>query len=497
MGFDKIIVLDDELIIRKSLEEQLRRRRYSVASASNLQEVFALLEKDHFDLIFADVSLPDGDGRELLDHFAERPEAPLVVMITGNASVESAVECMRKGAFDYLIKPFSSDQIEVLLKKAESFSQMVKVNRFYATSSSDTSDTELLGRSRHIQQLRRLIQRVAKTEATVLITGENGTGKELVAQELYRSSHLSGQPFIKVNCAAISETLIESEFFGHEKGAFTGATQRREGRFELANNGTILLDEIGEIPPRLQAKLLRVLQEKEFERVGGNKTISVNVRVLATTNRDLLAEVEKGRFREDLYYRLNVFPIHVAALRERAEDSLLLAKEFLKRFSRKHGIQIAGFTKEAIAAIEQHDWPGNVRELQNTIERAVILTEDGESVDVDSLGLVQRRQRHVAAPAAAHAADLADDYSEEPVLSYRPASPAHAQAEEAAAPTPRAPSSQSAEFPSLEEMEKQCILSALERTEGNRTRAADILKISIRTLRNKLQQYRENGELIP
>lgn len=497
MGFEKIVVLDDEMIIRKSLEEQLRRRRYAVASAATLEEAYALLEQDQFDLVLADVQLPDGQGTELLESFADRPEAPMVVMMTGHASIESAVECMRNGAFDYLMKPFSADQIEVLLKKAEAYSHMQKVNRYYASPEASGGTEQLLGRAPQMQHLRRMIKRVAGTEATVLVTGENGTGKELVAQELHRLSHLSSQPFIKVNCAAISETLIESEFFGHEKGSFTGATQRREGRFELANNGTILLDEIGEIPPRLQAKLLRVLQEKEFERVGGNKTISVNVRVLATTNRDLFQEVESGRFREDLYYRLNVFPIHVPPLRERAQDAELLARDFLKRFSRKHGIRTPGFSEETLEAIRQHDWPGNVRELQNTVERAIILTEDGQAVQADSLGLIRlRRPAKVAAQPSDTA--LAD---EKPVLSYPSAQHREGHADEedttATASPPIETIPAEGEFPSLQEIEKQCILSALDRTEGNRTRAADMLKISIRTLRNKLQQYRHEGEMIP
>ena len=246
---------------------------------------------------------------------------------------------------------------------------------------------ELLGESAPMQSLKTMIKKVAATGATVLIHGENGTGKELVAHEIWRQSALAGSPYIRVNCAAISENLIESEFFGHEKGAFTGATERREGRFELANNGTILLDEISEIPPRLQAKLLRVLQEREFERVGGSRTLQVNVRVLATTNRDLMAAVQKGDFREDLYYRLNVFPLQVPALRERAEDVTLLAQNFLEKFQRKHGIKIPGFSKQAISAIKEHSWPGNVRELQNTVERAVILAEEGKAIEPALLGI--------------------------------------------------------------------------------------------------------------
>lgn len=390
MAIEKVIVLDDELIIRKSLEAQLRKKRYMVASASTIAEAEALLEKDSFDLIFMDMRLPDGDGIDLLERMSQMPARPLAIMMTGYGSIESAVKSMQLGAFDYLLKPFSIEQIDVALKRAEENSQLVKLAQFYsqeAAGDSTGSTVDLIGDSKPMVELKTMIRKVAATGATVLINGENGTGKELVSHEIWRQSPLVGNPYIKVNCAAISETLIESEFFGHEKGAFTGATERREGRFELANNGTILLDEISEIPPRLQAKLLRVLQEREFERVGGNRTIQVDVRVLATTNRDLMKAVENGEFREDLYYRLNVFPLAVPPLRDRGDDILLLAEKFLEKFQRKHGIKPDGFSKQAVTALKSHNWPGNVRELQNTIERAVILADNGKAIAPSLLGL--------------------------------------------------------------------------------------------------------------
>lgn len=389
MALEKIIVLDDELIIRKSLEAQLRKKKYIVASAANIAEGEALLQKDAFDLIFLDMRLPDGDGLQLLERIAAMPSRPMVIMMTGYGTIESAVKCMQLGAFDYLLKPFSADQIDIALKRAEDSSQLIKLTQFYSNEAASSGEGELslLGESPAMLNLKNMIKKVAATGATVLIHGENGTGKELVAHEIWRQSALSGNPYIRVNCAAISETLIESEFFGHEKGAFTGATERREGRFELANNGTILLDEISEIPPRLQAKLLRVLQEREFERVGGSRTLQVNVRVLATTNRDLVAAVQKGDFREDLYYRLNVFPLQVPALRERGDDIILLAQSFLEKFQRKHGIKLPGFSKSAVQALKDHAWPGNVRELQNTVERAVILAEEGKAIEPALLGI--------------------------------------------------------------------------------------------------------------
>jgi DNA-binding NtrC family response regulator len=296
---------------------------------------------------------------------------------------------MRLGAANFIQKPFSVEQIEVVLKQAEEKSRLEKLTEFYSqeTPGGGAVEMEMLGESAPMQSLKTMVKKVASTGATVLILGENGTGKELVAHEIWRQSPLAKNPYIKVNCAAISETLIESEFFGHEKGSFTGATERREGRFELANGGTILLDEISEIPPRLQAKLLRVLQEREFERVGGNRTIQVNVRVLATTNRDLMAAVQKGEFREDLYYRLNVFPMAVPPLRDRGQDVELLAQGFLEKFQRKHGIRPSGFSKSALAVIKAHSWPGNVRELQNTVERAVILSENGRPIEPGILGI--------------------------------------------------------------------------------------------------------------
>ncbi|HEY2343264.1 MAG TPA: sigma-54 dependent transcriptional regulator, partial [Chthoniobacteraceae bacterium] len=340
MAIEKILVVDDELVIRKNLEEMLRKKRYAVVSAPTIADAERYLAKDRFDLVFADIHLPDGSGTDLLERIGQLPQKPLTVMITAHASVESAVSCMRAGAFDYVIKPFSSSEIEMTVNKAESFDRVLRVNQHF--SMEGAGDREIIGDSGCMQKLKQIIRKVAPTDATVLIQGENGTGKELVAREVFRYSARSGAPFIKVNCAAISETLMESEFFGHEKGSYTGATERREGRFELANGGAILLDEISEISPGLQAKLLRVLQEREFERVGGNKTIRVDVRLIASTNRDLQEEVRQGRFREDLFYRLNVVPINLPPLRLRGDDLSDLVEFYVHHFARKHGKEITG-----------------------------------------------------------------------------------------------------------------------------------------------------------
>jgi DNA-binding NtrC family response regulator len=472
MSLEKILIVEDEPIVRNLLQTIFARHKYVVSCATTLEEAKACIERESYDLMMLDLRLPDGDGQRFLEHVMVLPQKPLVIMVTGYGTIESAVACMRAGAFDYVLKPFSPSQIEVILRKAQSYRQLVDVNKLL-TDDPEDDDSVLVGRSPVMVRLRQLIERVAQTDATVLVTGESGTGKEMIAREFYRQSPRRDQPYIKVNCAAISETLMESEFFGHEKGSFTGATERREGRFSLANHGTLLLDEVSEIPANLQAKLLRVLQEREFERVGGNRTIKVNVRIIATSNRDLLSYVEKGALRQDLYYRLNVFPVIVPPLRERADDILMLAEHFLRRFARKHGVKVTGFADSARGAIMAYRWPGNVRELQNTIERAVILSEAGRLVTAASLGM----------PSYLALNDLPPD----PQLELPTGEP------EAA---PALPAAGKGEIFRLDELQKQAIQAALRQTAGNRTQAAAALGISIRTLRNKLQEYRDAGDTL-
>ena len=390
--------------------------------------------------------------------------------MTAAASVGSAVDCMRNGAFDYLTKPFSFNQINILLKKADEFSRIVRVNQFL--SKETDTDWELLGDSHAIEQLRLSIRQVARTQATVLIQGESGTGKELVARALHKESPRASAPLIKVNCAAIPDNLIESEFFGHEKGAFTGALNKREGRFELAHGGTILLDEISEIAPNVQAKLLRVLQEREFERVGGARTIKVDVRVIATTNRHLEHAVQRKEFREDLFFRINVVPIQVPPLRDHREDILYLADHFLHWFARKHGCAAQRLSDSCHGILNAHPWPGNVRELQNVIERAVILAGDSPVVEPAHLCLVAFSAQPAPVPLPVPA----------------PESPAPASAF-ACPPAQAAPAQNLLHFPPLHELEKRHIYAALERCNNNRTQAARVLGISVRTLRNKLNEY--------
>ena len=479
MSLEKILIVEDEPVVRNLLLSIFARHKCSVTCASTLAEATVCVGRESFDLMMLDIRLPDGDGQRFLEQVATLPERPLVVMVTGYGTIESAVACMRAGAFDYALKPFAPSQIDVILRKAQSYRQLLNINKLL-TDDPEDDDSVLVGRAPAMARLRQLIDRVAPTDATVLVTGESGTGKEMIAREFYRRSPRRSQPFIKVNCAAISENLIESEFFGHERGSFTGATERRVGRFELANQGTLLLDEVSEIPLALQAKLLRVLQEREFERVGGNRTIKVNVRIVATSNRDLINYVEKGDFRQDLYYRLNVFPVHVPALRERVEDIPVLAEHFLRRFSRKHGVKVTGFSDSARSAMQAYRWPGNVRELQNTVERAVILSEAGRPVSAAALGLP---------------GDLAmfDAIAAEELAVSDAAASAPPQLETLSAPTF---TDGNGEVLRLDALEKQAIAAALRQTEGNRTKAAAALGISIRTLRNKLQEYRDAGSPI-
>jgi len=488
MSFEKILIVEDEPVVRNLLAEIFARRKFTATLAETLAQAEAQLTKESFDLVMLDIRLPDGDGQHFLERLASLPERPLVVMVTGYGSIESAVACMRAGAFDYVLKPFTPSQIDIILKKGQAYRQLLQVNRLLSDQSAE-DDGALIGRSPVMQRLRQLIERVAPTDATVLITGENGTGKEMVARELYRRSPRRQNPFIKVNCAAISENLIESEFFGHERGAFTGATDRREGRFELANLGTLLLDEVSEIPANLQAKLLRVLQEREFERVGGNRTIKVNVRIIATSNRDLLGYAEKGQFRQDLYYRLNVFPVHVPALRERTDDVLLLADHFLARVSRRLGIKVAGFSESARSALLAYRWPGNVRELANSIERAVILTESGRVVSAAALGLPEPNSTGSSGEALLHT-NVPFDFEQ------RVEAAASSAVGEPATDASSAVTDAQGGVLTIAALEKQAIRVALLQTAGNRTKAAELLGISIRTLRNKLQEYREASDPI-
>jgi len=434
-----ILIVDDEIEMRKVLFEGLSDNGYVLSMAEGTAEALRLFVQKPHDLVITDVRLLDGDGLSLLERIKNNSFHTPVIMITGFGTVQNAVEAMKKGASDYLLKPFSLEMLEQRIGIALN-------GRLH-----EDLTMPIVSQDPRMKEVIHLCQKIAASKATVLLQGESGTGKELFARYIHSHSPRRDKPFVAVNCASLPDTLFESELFGHEKGAFTGAVGRKIGKFELAHEGTLLLDEISEMSSLLQAKLLRVLQEGEVDRIGGRDPIPVDTRVIATTNRDLAAGIEKGEFREDLYYRLNVINIKLPPLRERPEDIDLFAQFFLKKFSSLHEKGVTSISDSALAWLKQQPWRGNVREYKNRMERAILLAT--KSV----LGVE----------------DFCDD--DPPLRGGLPV----------------------AEFPalSLREMEKQMIFKALEKTKGNRTHAAEMLGISIRTLRNKLNEYKiNNGE---
>ncbi len=369
-----VLVVDDEVDIQFSLKGILEDEGYKVLVCGSGEEALEILHKEgDIDIIFLDIWLTGMDGLEVLEVVKNRYNDIPVIMISGHGNIETAVQSMKIGAFDYIEKPLSLEKIVVTANKALEFRKLHLENQNLKSKIKKDYIQELTGKSEAIQRLRAQIEKVAPTDAWVLITGENGTGKEIVARSIHRKSKRAKRPMIAINCAAIPEELIESELFGHEKGAFTGADKVHIGKFELAHKGTLFLDEIGDMSLKTQAKILRILQEQAFERVGGTKTIKVDVRVIVATNKDLKKEIEIGRFRKDLYYRLNVFPIHVPALRERKEDIPLLINEFITTFCEENGYKPIKISEEALKLLMSYSWPGNVRELKNIIERLLIM----------------------------------------------------------------------------------------------------------------------------
>ncbi|MBU2054733.1 MAG: sigma-54 dependent transcriptional regulator, partial [Proteobacteria bacterium] len=403
-----------------------------------------------FDVVLLDIRMTVMDGIEALTEIRKiSPLVPVLIM-TAFASVKTAVEALKAGAFDYLTKPLDIEELKILIEKALEHYHLRAENLVLKERLGDRFDfSRIIGRSPKMKTLLDTLAMVAPTDATVLIMGESGTGKEVAANAIHHNSPRAGQPFVKVSCAALPETLLESELFGHEKGAFTGAVSRREGRFQLAHRGTIFLDEIGEMSPALQAKLLRVLQEKEFEPLGSDRTAKVDIRVIAATNRDLEKDVREGRFREDLYYRLNVVPIVMPPLRERREDIPLLAEHFLTLCREKNRKAVKGISGKALDALVRYDWPGNIRELENSIERAVIMARE----DVIGTADFPPQIRKLSRDEGKDGFGIPDGVS-------------------------------------LAEMERALIIKTLAETGGNRTRAAEILGINRRTLQNKLKEYR-------
>jgi two-component system response regulator HydG len=376
----RILVVDDEISHRKMIEAVLAKEGYEIDQADNGQAAIDAIEKRFYDLVIMDIRMPRVGGIDALKEIKQISPAIPIIIMTAYASVGSAVDALKSGAYDYLTKPLDIEELKLLVAKALRHQQLEQENIFLKERLNDRFDfSNIIGRSPSMIRLFETVALVAPTEATVLIVGESGTGKELIANAIHQNSPRKDSPFIKVNCAALPETLLESELFGHEKGAFTGAIARKQGRFQLAHNSSIFLDEIAEMAPATQAKILRVLQEREFEPVGGTQTIKVNTRIIAATNKTLEEEIREGRFREDLYYRLNVVTVDVPPLRHRREDIPLLADFFLKPYAKKNRRVINGFTPRATDLLMRYDWPGNVRELENVIERAVIMAR-GEMI---------------------------------------------------------------------------------------------------------------------
>ena len=387
MGKDRILVVDDEDDIRSACDLILSALEYDVQLCSDGKSARQALQEQFYDLVLLDLRLPDLEGTDLLRNLVEEFGSELpVIMMSGNATIEAAIESLKLGAHDFLLKPFGARQLEAAVRKALEVTRLKRELR-YLRAAADRPFADLIGDSDAIRHAVELAAKVAKSKsATVLLLGETGTGKGLFARAIHVNSSRVDRAFVAINCAAMPETLLEAELFGHEKGAFTDASGQKTGLVEVANGGTLFLDEIGEMAPNLQSKLLTVIEEKQFRRVGGTKNVQVDARIVAATNADIEKYVAEGRFRRDLYYRLNVFPIRIPPLRDRAEDALLLAKFFLQDFNKEFGKSLSGFTQEAEAKLLAYPWPGNVRELRNAIERAVLLGED-EFIEADDLAL--------------------------------------------------------------------------------------------------------------
>jgi two-component system response regulator HydG len=446
----KILVVDDEPSQRKMLQANLSLDGYQVFEADDGTSAINKVSEEFFDLILMDNRMSQMDGIDALREIKKISPGIPVIIITAYASVETAVQALQAGAHDYLTKPLDIDELRFKVQQSLEFWRLKEDNILQKRRIENLFDaSRIVGRSQKMKDVLETVAMVAPTEASVLILGESGTGKELIANALHQGSARTDKRFIKVNCAALPETLLESELFGHEKGAFTGAIGRRPGRFELADGGTIFLDEIGEMTLATQAKLLRVLQEREFEPLGSTKTVKVDIRILAASNKILGEEVKRGTFREDLFYRLNVVPIFLPPLRERKEDVPLLIEHFLNIYNEKNGRRLHGFHPRALDALMRYSWPGNIRELENVVERAVILTRD-DYVPFSELPEAIRGTD----------GDLADQFRE----GIRPGM-------------------------TIREMEKELIIKTLEDNDGNRTRTSRVLGITRRTLQHKLKEY--------
>lgn len=460
MNNNHILVVDDEPLTRQSLYETLKFEGYKVTTASNGLEALQSIEDSPPDIMIADMKMPGMDGLSLLREIKTKGLETVVILITGYGSIETAVEAMKEGAFDYITKPIVDSEIKVVIEKIINQQKLIEENRLLREKVAATTRCEfhhIIGQNLEMQKIYAMIEAVANTNATILLRGESGTGKRLIAHAIHQNdSRRRDKTFIEVSCAALPETLLESELFGHAKGSFTSAIKDRVGRFELAHRGTILLDEIDAFSPSLQVKLLRVLQNGELERVGETNTIKVDVRVIAATNQDLGELIKKGRFREDLYYRLNVIPIVVPPLRERKDDVPLLVEHFLKKkYKAATHKKVTAISKEALEVLKQYDWPGNIRELENTIERAVILTKGDTITKLDLPEFLQKLDKPLQL---------------KPGVSHNSGAAASLKGE-------------------LKNSERQIIRNALEQVGWNRKKAAASLGINRTTLYNKMREY--------
>ncbi len=450
-----VLVVDDDPALREILQETLMRESYSVSTAEDGAGAVQAVKETVVHIVITDFQLPDIDGLEVIDRLSKLDAKIIPIVMTGFGTIETAVRAMKSGAFDFITKPFDLGTVAAVVRRAAEFHRLRQENHLLRRAVRDQYRLEqLVGVSEPMQQVLEFVQKVADSDSTVMIQGESGTGKELVARMLHFNSQRRDRPLVPVNCGAIPENLLESELFGHEKGAFTGATHARMGRFELAHGGTIFLDEIGEMSLPLQVKLLRVLQEREFERVGGNRTIHVDVRIIAATNQDLEAMVEERRFRQDLFYRLNVIPIVIPPLRERRTDIPLLIDHFLDRFNQSKHTQVVGLDDEALRLLTEYDWPGNIRELENMMERLVVLKKQGILASED---LPQKISRRSMIP------ELKEQFirlSEDGIHLSR----------------------------EVEQYEKHLIMEALRKANGVTSRAAQLLHLNRTTLVEKLKR---------
>lgn len=463
MTKQRILIVDDEKDMRDFLEIMLRKEGYDARSFASPKEALDFCKDDKVDLVISDIRMPGMGGVEFLKALKELDSDILVIMITAYASVETAIEAMKSGAYDYFTKPFNIDEVRLNIRKALKLKSLEEENRLLKTDlKTKYGFSNIIGTSPKMAEVYGFIMSIARTKTNVLITGESGTGKELVARAIHMESERKDGPFVAINCGAIPENLLESELFGHQKGAFTGAVASKAGLAEEADKGTLFLDEITELPLHLQVKLLRFIQERNFRRVGGTADIAVDIRLMAATNKDPEAEVKAARFREDLFYRLNVIRIDLPPLRERKEDIPMLARYFMERFGREHGKNIRKINEEALKCLMAYDYSGNVRELENIMERAVTL-ETTEAVTVDALP-----------PALREKAGSANDLHAVPVSSGG---------------TPGAPQGAVDLEKTVEEFEKAIIMDALKKTGGVKKRAAELLGLSFRSMRYKLSKY--------